>query len=39
MKHIKTFESFSYTENEILKEESWFNKPKDGGDADRILDA
>lgn len=31
MKHIKTFESFSYSENEIIKEELFgFGKPKDG---------
>ena len=33
MKHIKTFESFSYSENEIIKEEFWDifgGKPKDG---------
>ena len=33
MKHIKTFESFSYNENEIIKEEFWDifgSKPKDG---------
>ena len=33
MKHIKTFESFSYSENEIIKEEFWDifgSKPKDG---------
>jgi len=33
MKHIKTFESFSYSENEIIKEEFdffGFGKPKDG---------
>ena len=33
MKHIKTFESFSYSENEIIKEELWDifgGKPKDG---------
>jgi hypothetical protein len=31
MKHIKTFESFSYSENEIIKEEFFgFGKPKDG---------
>jgi len=31
MKHLKTFESFSYTENEILTEELFgFGKPKDG---------
>ena len=31
MKHIKTFESFSYSENEIIKEEFWdWGGPKDG---------
>ena len=31
MKHIKTFESFSYNENEIIKEEFWdWGGPKDG---------
>ena len=33
MKHIKTFESFSYSENEIIKEELWDifgGKPNDG---------
>ena len=31
MKHLKKFESFSYTKNEILKEELFgFGKPKDG---------
>ena len=31
MKHLKKFESFSYTENEILKEELFgLGKPKDG---------
>ena len=33
MKHIKTFESFSYNENEIIKEELWDifgGGPKDG---------